>query len=114
MFSPVNQLLKGYVGVFIIVVFVPIASWMVFRSAYRKQILTLAAFALFIVYSGMIKRRGNLTTLGSYNNYVFAGEIFFVWFLCCAAAASRQGIRVVILSLVVVALAHSVYLRTRR
>lgn len=108
-FSPANQLLKGYVGVLIIVVCVPIASWMVFRSAYRKQILTLAAFALFIIYSGMIKRRGNLATLGSYNNYVFAGQIFFVWFVCCAAAASRQGIRVAVLSLVAIALAHSAY-----
>jgi hypothetical protein len=108
-FSPVNQLLKGYVGVFLIVVCIPLASWMVFRSTYRKQNLTLAAFALLIVYSGMIKCRGDLTVIGSHNRYVFAGGIFFVWLLCCAAAESRQGIRVLILSVVVIALTNTAY-----
>jgi hypothetical protein len=108
-FWPVNQLLKGYVGVFLIVVCIALASWMVFRSTYRKQNLTFAAFALLVVYGGMIKARGDLTAIGSYNHYVFAGGIFFVWFLCCAAAESRQGIRVLILSVVVIALTNTAY-----
>jgi hypothetical protein len=108
-FSPVNQLFNGYVGVFLVVACIPLAMWMAFRSTYRNQYLTLAAFALFVVYGGMFKSRGDLSTLQGNPRYLFAGSVFFIWFLCCAAAESRQGIRVLILSVVVIALTNSAY-----
>jgi hypothetical protein len=108
-FAPVNELFKGYVGVFLIVICIPLALWMAFRSTYRKQYLTLAAFALLVVYSGMFKSRGDLGTLQGNPRYLYAGSVFLVWFLCCVAAESRQAIRVFVLSVVVIALTNSAY-----
>ena len=105
-FRPLNKYFHGPLGAVLVVVAVwPITAWIVWQQPRRWQKAALLAFALAVIYSGMFKYRNNVAL---YNGrYVFAGSIFSVWLICCAAERLQPVLRTTIIALVIFAEIHS-------
>jgi hypothetical protein len=105
-FRPLNEVFSGPLGAALVVVVVlPITAWIVWQQPRRWQKAALLAFALAVVYSGMLKYRNNVAL---YNpRYVFAGSIFSVWLICCAAERFQPTLRNAIIALVIFAEIHT-------
>jgi len=71
--------------------------------------ITLVLFAAMVLYSGMFKYRNHLV-FDSNDRYVYAGSIFFFWFICLIAA-SHERLRYVAVGILALCLFTSV---TRR
>src|SRR6185437_7251674 len=66
------------------------------------------------VYSGMVKYRGDLTTMIEWNyRYVLAGSIFFVWIICCVISDFQPLIRYTAIALILLAGSNSVLIAKR-
>jgi hypothetical protein len=105
-FKPLNKpFLQPLSAILVVVVVWPITAWIVWQQPRRWQKAALLAFALAVIYSGMFKYRNNVAI---YNpRYAFAGSIFSVWLICCAADRLQPTLRKAIIALVLFAEVYS-------
>jgi len=81
--------------VVVVVVTIGAAGWLSLRAPYRDLKVGMMLFATLILYSGMYKYRNNVDLFAN-DRYVYAGVVFFFWFVLCAWGAGRRPAIVVL------------------
>jgi hypothetical protein len=92
-FLPLNQKFIGFgYSAIIVVIFGAIALWRyALKQPYRDLKIAMIYLATIVLYFGMVKYRANLQTVMEANGrYIYAGSVFFFWFLCIAADQLRS------------------------